>query len=111
MPALAVVLPQAETLYTKQEMVRIATETALRYGLNVEKFLKVVGCESDNWKQKARGDYRNGVPTSFGLAQFHHPVRDWGMTIEQADDPVYALERMAKAWSQGKQGKWSCYWM
>lgn len=107
-PSPAPVVAQVKTEYTKGEMVQIATETASRYGLNVSKFLQVIEDES-GWNQHARGDYRNGIPTSFGACQFHNPLRDWGITIEQADDPVFCFNLMAKIWVKGEFLRWSTY--
>lgn len=88
----------------KEIAVRIATS----YHLNVDKFLAVINCESE-WNTTAKGDYRNGKPTSFGLAQLHNPKRDWGITIEQAYVPEIALTLMAKAWNKGEAWRWSCW--
>lgn len=81
-----------------------ATSVATQHGLNVKRYLAVIGCESQ-WITTAVGD--NG--TSFGLAQLHNPVTDWGISIEEAKDPSVALPIMARAWQQGKELKWSCY--
>ena len=103
-PTPAPVVAPVEREYTKQEMVALATQIALKNDLNAEKFIAVIGCES-NWNTHAVGD--NG--TSFGLAQLHHPIRDWGVTREEAQDPGIALRVMAKAWTRGQQSKWTCY--
>lgn len=97
-PLLTVALVQPET--PKEIAVRIATE----HKLNVTRFLKVIDCES-KWDTHAIGD----KGTSFGLAQLHNPVRDWGITKEEAFDPETALEIMAIAWEKGQQKRWSCY--
>lgn len=94
---------------TTADLIAIATSTANKYGLNEEHFLKVVAKESDGWKVCALGDYKNGEPTSFGLAQLHNPVSDWGVTPEQACDPYIALPIMAQAWVDGKASKWTVW--
>lgn len=81
-----------------------AIAIATRHNLNVGHFLAVINCES-GWVIDAEGDHN----TSFGLAQLHNPVRDWGITIEQANTPEIALEIMAEAWEKGEQSRWSCY--
>lgn len=87
---------------------QIAIQTAKEHHLNVGRFLAVIECESQ-WNERARGDYKNGQPTSFGLAQLHYPERDWGITIEQAYDPKISLEIMATSWENGDASRWSCY--
>lgn len=87
--------------HTPQEL---AVAIANKHNLNVGRFLGTIQCES-NWDIEAVGD--NG--TSFGLAQLHHPERDWGITIEQAKIPEVALEIMADAWVKGEQGRWTCW--
>ena len=86
----------------------LAVQIATQYGLSVPRFLATIRCES-GWNPKAKGDYRKGKPTSFGLTQLHNPEKDWGLTVEQAEDPVIALEVMAKAWKRNEQWRWSCY--
>lgn len=81
-----------------------ASSIAQAHGLNVNRFLNVIQCES-HWNPNAVGDQG----TSFGLAQLHNPVSDWGITSTQAKNPEVALPIMAKAWEDGKQRKWSCW--
>lgn len=107
---------------TKSALQELAKEAAIKHGLNASRFLAVIGCESQ-WDRFAKGDWTPGDgkfyhknkappgswPTSFGLAQFHNPIEYWGMTIEDAYDPEIAIERMAKAWENGRHRAWSCY--
>lgn len=86
----------------------IAASYATAYNLNTDLFLKTIECES-KWNPSAEGDFVNGTPTSFGLAQLHNVQRDWGLTKEKAKDPTVALEVMAKAWSRGEMRRWTCY--
>lgn len=111
--------------FTKDELKTIAVGIAHEHGLNVDKFLKTIECES-GWDAVAEGDYPDGKggfttkakapkgskPTSFGLVQLHYPERDWGVTIAQAKEPIRALQIMANAWDKyGVAGapKWTCY--
>lgn len=89
---------------TKEDLIVLASTTARAYGLNVDHFIKTIGCESQ-WNPEAVGD--NG--TSFGLAQLHYPSRDWGIATSSAFDPYTAIQIMAKAWQQGFATRWSCY--
>lgn len=92
----------------KDDLRAYAKTIAQQHGLDVNHFLQTLTCES-HWNPNAEGDYKNGVPTSFGLAQLHNPVTDWGITAAQAKDPKIALPIMAKAWEEGKHRKWSCW--
>ena len=82
----------------------VAEYVAEKHHLNVYRFLKTIECES-KWDTHAIGDHG----TSFGLAQLHYPMRDWGVTKEDAQVPEIALEIMAKAWERGEQRRWSCW--
>ncbi len=93
---------------TKSALQALAKEAAIKHGLNVSRFLAVIECES-SWDTNAKGDYRKGEPTSFGLAQLHYPTRDWGIATSSAYVPEIALTLMAEAWVKNKQHKWSCY--
>lgn len=93
---------------TTQDLIALASSTSKKYGLNTTRFLKVIERES-GWEICAKGDYVNGVPTSYGLAQLHYPQKDWGVSKEEACDPYIALEIMAKAWTRGEQMRWSAW--
>lgn len=93
---------------TTQDLKVMATDIATRHNLNVDHFLKTVECES-SWSIYAKGDYINGVPTSFGLVQLHYPTAYWGIPTSTAYKPATALEIMATAWDKGQHRKWSCW--
>ena len=67
-----------------------------------------IRCESA-YNPAAKGDRVAGVYTSFGIAQFHNPETDWGFSKENAHNPDFALPRMARAFSEGEQRRWSCW--
>ncbi len=90
--------------WKKESLMVYATEVATDHGLNVERFLKTIQCES-GWNRFAVGD--QGL--SHGLAQFYRPLRDWGITAEQAYDPLIALPLMARAWQKGEAYRWTCW--
>lgn len=93
------------SLTTREEM-----EAYIRgeYPDYAQDMIRVIGCESQ-WDTHAKGDFRNGIPTSFGLAQLHHPEKDWGLSIEEAFTPKIAIDTMAQAFKRGEQARWSCY--
>ncbi len=69
---------------------------------------KTLVCES-GLVPSAKGDFVDGVPTSFGMAQFHNPAKDWGFSIQDSLNPDFAIKHAAKAFSEGQQSRWSCY--
>ena len=93
-----------ERVWTVEEMKDLATEKAKAYGLNVDRFLKTITCESQ-WDRFAVGD--NGL--SHGLAQFYHPTRDWNIATSSAYEPEIALELMAKTFEKGEAYRWTCW--
>ena len=100
--------PIAEAAQTPPQVVDIgtlATQIAEEHHLNVDHFKTVVNCESQ-WNITAVGD--GGL--AHGLVQIrsdYHP----DVTIQEADDPTFALEFMANAWENGQQSQWSCWRM
>lgn len=64
---------------------------------------QVLNCES-TLNPNAVGD--NGK--SFGIAQIHLPSHP-EITKEQALDPAFAIEYLAKEISEGNGGQWSCW--
>lgn len=94
--------------FSKDDLKVLAVGIASAHNLDAEKFLSVIECES-RWNPKAKGDYRNGKPTSFGIVQLRFPERDWNMTKEEAMQPLRAMETMAVAWEAGETRKWSCF--
>ena len=102
------ITPFVDTFSTS-DLMAIATSSAAKYHLTKKqtaRMLAVVNCES-GWVATSTGDYINGKPTSFGLAQFHNPKK-WGITKEQAFDPYISLDLMASVWSE-RYSEWSCY--
>lgn len=113
--------------WTPEEVRSLATSVAKEYGLKTQKFIDTIQCES-NWDVYAEGDYLNNdgsyvtkknaqegaEPTSFGVAQWHPTAHadktdPFYITKEQALDPVYSLNLMAKAWDENHANWWSCW--
>lgn len=98
----------------------LAAEIAQNHGLNVQLFTATIQCETaGTWNPDIQSMHRYptdrpdwGVKAgdrelSFGLAQFHLPAHN--ITVEQAQDPEFALHKMADLWVAGKQYMWTCY--
>ena len=77
----------------------------------------IIGCES-GFVSDIQSNHRytaENVPVgyqvgdreqSWGLVQIHIPVHD--VTIEQAIDPEFAIDFMAKNMSEGRTSWWTC---
>ena len=94
------VFPQVEEPKTLDQLI---TFYSLKYNVKESVMRKVISCES-SYKIKAVGD--NGK--SFGLVQIHQPSHPY-ITQEQAFDPHFALDFLAKNLAKGKGNMWTCY--
>jgi hypothetical protein len=96
---------------TTEELKDLARSVAAHHGLNEERFLGVIKCES-RWDPDTQSEIPakgpNGREDSWGLAQIHLPSHP-SVSREQAQDPVFALNWMADKWSEGKHRLWSCH--
>lgn len=54
-----------------------------------------------------RGYKQGDREQSYGLAQIHVPVHS--VTVEQATQPLFAIDFLAKNIAKGKAGMWTCY--
>ncbi len=79
----------------------IAAYDATKYGINTERFLATIKCES-RFKPNAVSKTRD-----FGIAQIH--LVSHKVTKAQALDPIYSLDWAAKKFSEGHAKWWSCY--
>ena len=76
---------------------------SLEYGVEGKLLTRVIRCESQG-NPKAIGDHG----TSYGLVQIHMPAHP-EITKEQAFDPEFAVDYLAKEISYGNGKIWSCY--
>lgn len=82
---------------------QIVEHFAKTYKVSSAKMLATMKCES-SLVPTMEGDNH----TSFGIAQIHLPAHP-DVTKEQAFNPVFASEFMAKKFSEGKGHLWTCY--
>lgn len=93
-----------------------ATQVAKDHGLNVERFLYTIDCESGfDPSIQSQHTYKNDryAPAgtreqSYGLVQIHLPAHPT-ITKEQALNPQWSIDWMADEWDAGRQRQWSCY--
>lgn len=101
-----------------QERIQQEIETvAAEYGVSSDVMNKVIKCESTDPETKLASTtiqsyhIQNGKrERSFGLSQIN---LDWHPTVsyEQATDPAYAIDFLARHLAQGKGNLWTCYRM
>jgi soluble lytic murein transglycosylase-like protein len=101
-PSLLLIPPAEAATFSVDDLKTIAVADAEYYHLNTEKFLKVVGCES-NWDTKAVGSLGE-----LGLVQIL-PSAHKDISKEDMLNPYFSLHWMAKQWSLGRQRMWSCF--
>lgn len=79
--------------------------TAATYDVSATVMHKVISCESTydyNAVNKTQKEY------SVGLVQINRMAHP-NITLEQAKDPIFATEFLAKNLKKGKGQMWSCY--
>ena len=87
--------PQVKTI------AQLIDEKALQYGVSASRLYFMIDCES-SFNSHAKNI--SSVERSYGLSQINTMVHD--VTIEQATDPEYAINFMAKNFSKGKYNMW-----
>lgn len=100
-------------VWTKPELVQLATDIATEHGLNAARFTAVVECETAHtWNPAIQSSAYNkrdgGREQSYGLVQIHLPDHS-DISIAQAKDPNFALTFMAKEWTANRANSWTCY--
>lgn len=89
---------------------------AEKYGVSFEQMWRTVSeCENitldptlQSWHPDPTGP--NGREDSWGLSQIHLPSNP-EVTREQAQDPAFSAEFMAKKFSEGLAHRWTCWRM
>jgi len=93
-------------------------EVAKEYGVSYTLMSQIISCESqgDPTIQSHHRYTASNVPKgykvgdreeSYGLVQIHVPVHP--VTKEQAKDPRFAVDFLAKNIAAGRASMWSCY--
>lgn len=97
-------VPYIETM--DQKIDRLIKEKAWEYSVSEAEMRVTIKCESS-----FNPNAWNKSEDSIGLAQIHMPT--WGKEVsrEQAYDPEFAIDFMAKHFSQGNQKYWTCWKM
>ena len=91
-----------EVAWTEERIKQKIDEVAEQYNVNPQVMHKVIKCES-SYNPNALGDGGK----SRGLVQIHSDYHD--VSDEDAYNPQYAIEFLARMLSQGKGNLWTCY--
>lgn len=100
------------TVQTAEEYTRSLTiKYGEKYGVDPSVLFEVIRCETAGTFDptiQSSCVFSNGVrEESYGLAQIYLPVHP-DISLEQATDPEFAVEFMAKNWAQHSSW-WMCY--
>lgn len=121
------VVHAAEIVWTKELVYELADQQAELYKLNANHLKATLNCEvkkneDKTWDVKGQSNHPNvqkmpewytlqGNPEneqSFGVAQINLPA--WpDVTLEQAQNPAFAVPWMAQLWADGGHKHWSCW--
>lgn len=104
------VVPKELMVYTKNDLIQLTYKYAEIYNVNPKTMLNIINCENTEWDidLQSRIINKKGIrEESYGLSQIHLPSHP-DISKEQATDPDFALEFMAKNISKGKISMWSC---
>ena len=95
-------------VYDRSEIEKLSVRYAKQYGVDPHKMVETIECETD-FSNVQSDITQNGVrEDSWGIAQINlrwHP----NVTKQQALTPEFAVEFMAKMFSQGKAERWTCF--
>jgi soluble lytic murein transglycosylase-like protein len=75
----------------------------VRYGVNLSLMEAIIRCES-SFNPNAVGDFGQ----SFGLVQIFLPAHP-SITKDQALDPTFAVDFLARNLAAGKGSMWTCF--
>jgi hypothetical protein len=97
------------TIYSEQQIIDLIGVYATKYGVDASQMLETVRCESVGFKNVQSGHILNGVrEDSWGIVQIN---LYWNpeVTKQQALDPYFSMDFMARKFKLGKQDRWTCW--
>lgn len=97
--------------WTPERIDREIDTQAEKYNVSAETMRKVIQCESTGSTTIQSHWVKNGErEESYGLVQIHLPSHPH-VTLEEAQDPKFAIEFLAKHLAQGQGKLWTCFRM
>lgn len=108
----------AETPAPKPTAQELVVKYSEEYDVSATKMIAIMKCENENFDPFYQSEltYKKGnrwkLPAgsreqSYGLVQIHLPDHD-DITYEQATDPDFSVQYLAKNLHNGHGGMWSC---
>lgn len=98
--------------------IHLAKTYSNQYGVSFEEMHETIYCESKYQNVQSNVFYSTDYPVwgvkegdqelSFGACQIHLPSHP-NITKEQAEDPKFCIEFMAKEFAKGNAWKWACH--
>lgn len=118
-PQIPVVIEEVKPLSNKEIVVQLVDKYAKMYGADKGELLRTLANENPSYIPDAQSELkykegnRWGFPAgtrekSFGQCQIHLPDHP-NITYEQAIDPDWCINWMAKKFAEGKQSMWMGY--
>lgn len=102
-------VPEPPKVWTQEMVKELAIEQAEKFGLHKGRFLNTLECENGfNATGQSEHYYKGKREQSFGAAQINLPSHPT-ITKEMAENPAFAVPWMAKQFSIGNAGLWSCF--
>lgn len=104
------IIIEARKTWTDESIRAEIHKDAVKYGVKESAMIKTIECESfSSTTLQSKVIQKDGTrENSWGISQINldfHP----DITKEQALDPEFALDFMAKMFSTGHADRWSCY--
>lgn len=91
-------------------ILKLVDKYGKQYNVSTSTMLAVMKCENRDFDPTLQSYHvKNGVrEDSWGLSQIHLPSHP-NVSLEQATDPEFSVEFLAKHLSQGQGKMWTCY--
>jgi hypothetical protein len=103
-------VPREAVTWSKEEVIELIGEYAAKYGIDSGDMYAIVKCETAGTFDptiQSQHILRGVQEPSFGLAQIHLPSHPT-VSKEEAKDPHFALNFLARNMKDGRVGMWSC---
>lgn len=118
-PVIEVIVEKPAPLTNKQKVEQLAEKYALKYGVSKEALMRTLANENDTfqfdrqsglrYKAGNKWGFAAGIrEKSYGVAQIHLPDNP-SVSYEQAINPDFSVEFMAKKFSEGRASMWMGY--
>lgn len=108
------VVVETPHIWSEQDTKSLIYAKAIEYGTDADLMLRIVECETAHSIASTTiqsRHYRDGIrEQSYGLVQINLPHNP-DLTYEQATDPLFSIDYLAKQLKAGRGFLWSCFSM